>query len=377
MSTIRNSQALRQAPVQSNRSIMVPGPMRLDLTLEPASDLIGWAERVTSAEIGLGYNYVGLEEHAAGGGLDWTDALALVEGLCGRCSQANLLAFVQAAEAMGRLIVPPRAAILRLVLAETERITSHLLSAAETMEALGLHDREASMRELRDRVIQAVAEWTGARLQPGFIVYGGVSRNMDEGQVRTLTLACRQVERILRAGVTSIINSNEIAARLVGLGTIRGPEAIAGSLRGPVARASGVAVDIRTTFPTGAYEEEGVTIVVQRNGDAFSRLVVRLLECLESFRVIEQVLDDLPPGPVKGRGMTELREGTGISRVEGPRGEVFCWIRGSADGLQDLHLSTGSYPTLGILPGLLRDRQLEDLPLILLSVDLCLPCAER
>ncbi len=365
MSTIRNPQSA------------IRNSLRLDLTLEPASDLLGWAVRITSAEIGLGYNYVGLEERVADDGLDWAEALSTVEGLCGRCSQANLLAFVQAVEAMGRVIVPPRAATLRLVLAETERIVSHLLNAADTMEALGLHDRESSLRDLRERVIQATAEWSGARIQPGLIVYGGLTRNMDEGQIRNLTLAIRQVERNLRAGVTSIINSKEIAARLVGLGTIRGQEAVIGGLRGPVARASGVAVDMRAAFPTGAYEDEGVTIVVQRNGDAFSRLVVRLLECLESFRVIEQVLDDVPPGPVRARGSVELREGSGISRVEGPRGEVFCWVKGTAEGLGGLHLSAGSYPTLGVLPGLLRNQWLEDLELILLSVDLCLPCGER
>jgi len=245
------------------------------------------------------------------------------------------------------------------------------------MGAFGLHDRAFLLRDLRERVIQAIAEWSGARIQPGLIEYGGLTRNMDEGQIRNLLLALRQVERVLRGAVTSTINSKEIAARLVGLGTIRGQEAVVGGLRGPVLRASGVAVDVRAAFPTGAYEDESVTIVVQRNGDAFSRLVVRLLECLESFRVIEHVVDDMPPGPVKARGVPQMREGSGVSRVEGPRGEVFCWVKGSPEGLRGLHISAGSSPTLNVLPGLLRDQWLEDLELILLSVDLCLPCAER
>ena len=116
---------------------------------------------------------------------------------------------------------------------------------------------------------------------------------------------------------------------------------------------------------------------MQRAGDAFSRLVVRLLECLESLRLVEQALDDLPPGPVRARGSAEMRGGSGVSRVEGPRGEVFCWVRGGAEGPTGLHLSAGSFPTLGILPGLARGTNMEDLELLLLSVDLCLPCAER
>ncbi len=102
-----------------------------------------------------------------------------------------------------------------------------------------------------------------------------------------------------------------------------------------------------------------------------------LLECLESFRLVEQALDDLPTGPVKARGSAELRGGSAVSRVEGPRGEVFCWMRGDAEGLTGLHLSAGSFPTLGVLPGLLRGHRLEDLRLLLLSLDLCLACAER
>jgi Ni,Fe-hydrogenase III large subunit len=366
-----------RVPHSTFRIPSLSSPLGLELQLESAADLLGWGERIAAARVALGYNHIGLEERVVEGGLDWNRALSVIEGLCGPCSQANLLAFVQATEVMGRIIVPPRAAALRLVLAEIERVMSHLLNASDTMEALHLHDREASMRDLRERVSHAVAEWTGARVQPGVIIYGGVNRNMDDGHIRGITLACRQVERHLRASVTSIINSKEIAARLVGLGTVKGQEAVVGGLRGPVARASGVAIDMRAAFPSGAYEDEGVTIVVQRNGDAFSRLVVRLLECLESFRIIEQVLDDLPPGPVKARTSLELREGTGISRVEGPRGEIFCWVKGASEGLRGLHLSAGSYPTLGILPGLLRGQLLEDLDLLLLSVDLCLPCAER
>lgn len=356
---------------------MLDGGLGLLLEIEAASEMVVTSATIGAAELERGYNHVGLEERIADGGLDWGSALGVVERLCAPCSQANTLCFVQAAEAMSHLLVPPRATALRLVLAEIERIVSHLGNAADIMGALDLPEREAALRDLRERVINAVSEWAGARLQPGLITYGGLSRNIDENAGRTLTLAMRQVERPLRAHVVSIINSRGIADRLVGLGVIKGRDAVAGSLRGPVARASGVAMDIRADFPTGAYEDEAVTVIVQRNGDAFSRLVVRMLECLESFRVVEQALDDLPGGPVKTRGEAELRAGKGISRVEGPRGEIFCWVDGAPEGLKKLHLSAGSFPSLGALPGLLKGSHLEDLRLIMLSLDLCLPCAER
>jgi len=353
--------------------------------LEPArSSILGWAYKIASAEVELGHNHIGLEERVAGRGLDWNQALVLMEKLCGSCSQANALAFVHAVESMAQLIVPPRAASLRLVLAEMERATSHLMNAADTMRALSMPEREAGFRDLRERIIQAMSDWSGTRLQPALIAYGGLARHADEATNRTLTIAVRHIERALRAQVNAVIHGREIASRMAGLGGITAEEAVLAGLRGPVARASGVATDIRAGFPTGAYENEVATIVVQRGGDAFSRLVVRLLESLESLRLVEQAMDDLPPGPIRAKGSaigtvreSPLQAGSAIGRAEGPRGEVFCWVRGDANKLTGLHLSAGSFPTLSIVPGLLRGQSLDDLDLLLLSVDLCLPCAER
>ncbi len=356
----------------------VPGPMRLRLHLTNARSTSprGWAVRIDAAEIELGYNHIGLEERAHEG-LEWGHALRLVERICGCCAQANTLAFVQAVEAMSNVILPTRATYLRLVLIEAERIVSHLLNAANTLDALALTEKASQLRDLRERTIHAWSEWLEARIQPGLITYGGLTRNIDEAASRSLVLASRSIERALRAQVTAIINSKEASGRLVGIGTIKADDAALAGLRGPNIRASGVARDIRATFPTGAYEDEGVTIVSQRAGDAFARLVVRLLECLESFRIIEQALNDLPGGPVKGRGDVQMRSGSGVGRVEGPRGELFCWARGDGDRLNGLHLSGGSSPALGIVPGLLKGQRLEDLQIVLLSLDICLASAER
>jgi Ni,Fe-hydrogenase III large subunit len=358
-------------------SHLLPWPMLLNVELAPHSEMLVGSATIRVADVEFGWNHVGLEERVADGGIDWTRALSVVEHLCVSCSQANLLCFVQAAEAMSHLIVPARAAHLRLLLAETERIVSHLQSASDIINAIGLPVQATAMREVRERMINAVADWTGVRQQPGLITYGGMTHNMDEAATRSLSLAARHCERALRAQVVATINSRGIAGRLSEMAVIKGSEALAAGLRGPILRASGVASDVRVSFPTGAYEDEAVTIIVQRTGDAFARLVVRLLECLESFRIIEQALDDLPAGPVRARGTHEMRTGKGISRVEGPRGEILCWVDGAPEGLRGIHLSAGSFPTLGILPGILRGVRIEDMPLVLLSLDLCLPCAER
>jgi Ni,Fe-hydrogenase III large subunit len=351
-------------------------PLRLELQFS-GEGALGWQAVIREATVAGSYSYTGLEERVRDGGMEWNRALQLVEGLCANCSQANTLAFVQAAEAMAGIIVPPRADALRLVLAEMERASSHLMNAAEMMAAMQMQDRETVFRDLRERAIQGVAEWSGARLQPGLITFGGLARNIDENAVRALALTARTVERTLRAQANSLLSGRAAAPRLVGLGTVRPEEALAAGLRGPVARAAGVAFDVRAAYPSAAYESDPPAVVTQRGGDAFSRLVVRLLETLESLRLVEQAVDDLPPGPVRGRGGVELRAGSGVSRVEGPRGQVFCWVRGGEERLLSLHLSAGSHPTLGVLPGLLRGALLEDLRPLMVSLDLCLSCAER
>jgi Ni,Fe-hydrogenase III large subunit len=360
----------------------LPAGMRLHLGLDAqATGLLGWEPHIVEARIERGYGYVGLEEGVAAaapaGGIEWEQALGLVSGLCGPCEQANTLAYVQSVESMTGLAAPPRAMYLRLVLGEAERIVSHLINAADTMDALGLHEQEAALRDLRERILEAIEQFAGARYRHGLITYGGLERNMGERPCRDLALEARYVERALRPHVTAITADKAIAARLAGLGAISPEDAMEAALRGPVARASGLPADLRADFPTWAYEDEGATVVVQRAGDAFARLVVRLLECLESFRLIEAALDDLPHGSVRSKGSAPVRGGTGIGRVEGPRGEVFCWAAGTAEGLTGLHLSAGSFPTLAVLPQLLRGHRLEDLRLLLLSLDLCLSCAER
>ena len=358
---------------------VLPGPVRLRLGLRPSSagGPLGWGAEIASATFDTGYNYIGLEERIAASPVEWDSATVLVEQLCGRCSQANTLAFVQAAEAMAGILVPTRAAYLRLVLVEMERITSHLQNAADILRVLRMPEEESALRDIRERVFHALAEWTGSRLQPGLIAYGGLSRHVDEATSKELALAARPLERALRGHVAAIINNREAATRLAGLGAIKPDVAMLAGLRGPNARGSGLAHDIRAAVPTGAYEEEGVTIVVQRGGDVYSRLVVRLLESLESFRIVEQALEDLPGGPVKGRVSLDVRSGSGVGRVEGPRGEVFCWISGGPGGLTRLHLSTGSFPSLGFLPSLLQGGQFDDLNLLILSLDICMGCLER
>ncbi|MDQ6695279.1 MAG: hypothetical protein M3014_12815 [Chloroflexota bacterium] len=356
----------------------VPAGMLISLSLEPQPGMLGWGSGIKSAQVETGHGYIGLEESVAGG-MEWLQALSLVEGLCGGCAQANALAFAQATESLFNLIVPPRAYYMRMVQVETERIVSHLLNAAQMMEALSLQERGAALLDLREKMLQALQAWSGARIAPGLITIGGVSRNTDETACRALALAARNVERSLRAHVASAINSRDIAARLSGLGTIRVQEAMLGGLRGPTARACGIVIDIRSSYPVGAYEDEAVTIVIQRAGDAFARMAVRLLESLESLRVIEQALDELPPGTVRARGNVELlgTSGTATSRVEGPRGEIFCWVKGDPNGITNLHLSPGSYPAVGVLPGLLTGSKLEDLEPLVLSLDICTGCLER
>ena len=171
--------------------------------------------------------------------------LEMVEGLCGSCSQANALAYAQAVEDLSGAIVPPRAAYLRLVLAEAERVTSHLLNVADTLRTMGYAEREAALRDLRERILHALDELTGERLQQGLIVYGGVNRNLDEAACRAFTIAARQNRAGLERQSVGIIQDRDIVRRLTGLGKVTAQGGCFRRLRGPIASCRRVTYDIR------------------------------------------------------------------------------------------------------------------------------------
>jgi membrane-bound hydrogenase subunit alpha len=379
-------------------------------------------ETVGGAELEPGYNRRGVEHLL--GQATWEGALALAGRLCESCTVANLLAFCQAVEELAGLTAPLRGQYLRLVLAELERARSHLATCAALLSTLGVPGpAPARLRTAAGQLLAAQAEWTGTRRAP--LTYGGIAPTADilDAERTTLITVLAEAERVLAPLAQQVLRQRGLTGRLVGLASIRPASAERLDLRGPVGRAAGLAYDLRRDAPGPVYarlqadeapplpappatlpeRESGdrlegaelvgsarVLVVTQRGGDAYARLTVRLLEALESLRLARVALETLPGGAVGLAGAARADElvaqaldrrgvvrGDVMGRAEGPRGEVTCIVVGSAEGPHLVHFHTGSFATLPAVGPALTGVALADMPVALLSFDLCLACAER
>jgi Ni,Fe-hydrogenase III large subunit len=167
------------------------------------------------------------------------------------------------------------------------------------------------------------------------------------------------------------------ASRLSNIGVLPKDRAIAAGVVGPVLRASGIGRDIRKDDPHAAYDEVNFDVVVEDSGDVLGRALVRAKEIYESIKIIRQLLDSLPQGELLAE-VGKPREGEGTSRVEAPRGELIYYIRSNGTNIpQRVKLRPPTYMNDHAVVEMLRGEKLENMPLVLESLDCCISCTNR
>lgn len=247
-------------------------------------------------------------------------ALQQVTRVCHGCGYAHMLAFCQAVETLMGLDVPNRAAYVRCLLAEVERLASHLETLIELFDALGLSQYVNVLRVLHDEAVQALFLFRGTSSVPDLFVPGGLRRDMDSQQRYLLQVRLPSINQRLYEVTDYLINSRTLLARTVDVGVLARTAAVQLALRGPLARASGVRGDLRWDQPYAVYHRLPVHPIVQEGGDVYTRIIVLLLEALESLKLAETVLTNLPAGPCEGAIPEKLVAGQASGLVESPRG---------------------------------------------------------
>jgi len=147
---------------------------------------------------------------------------------------------------------------------------------------------------------------------------------------------------------------------------------------GPIARASGVDVDMRRDNPIPPYDQMEFSVVTLPDGDALARILVRVHETRESIYLCERILRDIPEGPVNTRVPRKVPAGEVIIRSEAPRGELFYYLRSDGtDKPARLKIRTPTLAALCLLPEQMSAIQVADIPVVLAGIDLCVACADR
>ncbi|MCQ4161301.1 hydrogenase expression protein HypE [Roseomonas sp. GC11] len=251
--------------------------------------------------------------------------------LSGDSTVAHSWAFAMAAERATATTPPPRALLLRGVMAELERIANHLNDCGFLCNDAAFAWPHARFGALREMVLRAAAAAFGHRLMMGLVIPGGVARDLTPEGARLLADALAVVAAELPALRGVMERHASLQDRLAGTGILR-PELAAGfAAGGYVGRASGRDADARRDFPYAPYDAAGLAIPVLEAGDVEARLLIRLAELEESLRLVPDFLARLAPGPLQAPLLPRAGEGWGM--VEGFRGEVLWWLQLGDDGL--------------------------------------------
>lgn len=340
-------------------------------------DLICEGETVCDAKLHIGFNFRGIEHLAET--RNYIQVTALMERVCGICSNIHTLTLCQAMEQLAGQVPPPRAKYIRVIMAELERLHSHVLWAGIASKLMGFKTMFMTCFEIREKIMDVLAAISGNRVNYSMNRIGGVNRDIEDSQ--SILAMINQLESEMMTTVIPIFTTSSTArSRCAGIGVLTLEKAISCGVVGPTARASGLPQDLRRAAPYAAYSELEFNVPVEQAGDVRARLFVRALEIIESIRILRQALEKLPPGEIHtGDDKFKFITGTATSRAEAPRGEIMysvSWKEGSRNPSR-VHVRTPTYVNMPAVRWMVKGARLADTPLIQASIDPCYSCTDR
>ncbi|MCB8984971.1 MAG: nickel-dependent hydrogenase large subunit [Ardenticatenaceae bacterium] len=334
-------------------------------------------EIVTEATVRLGYVHRGIEKGAEA--RNWTQNLYLVERICGICSHIHALTYALGVEVLAEVEVPPRAQAIRVLVAELERIHSHLLWFGVAAHEAGFDTLFMYSWRDRETIMDILEALTGNRVNYSANVLGGVKFDISDEQRKVILDGLDFLEKRTHHYLDVATSDGMFLQRTRGIGITRLQDAQRLGIVGPTARASGVMRDVRVDAPYAAYDMFPINIVVETAGDLEARFVVRLKELFESFRLVREILDNLPPGDLQAKRFPRrIKPGEVISRVEAPRGEVFYYIRSNGSDMPErVKVRTPTLCNMASVLSLAVGHHLADMPMLLVGIDPCFSCNDR
>jgi Ni,Fe-hydrogenase III large subunit len=347
--------------------------------LEPSVlDLQVQEGRVSGATVTLGFVNRAVEELMAT--KTYRQNVFLAERICGICSNIHTLAFCQAAEKIMDIAVPDRAKVIRTIVAELERLHSHYLCMG--LLAHALHEAQHYARIMKDRevLVGLLERISGNRVHYGVNTIGGVRRELTPESIAEIRGSLGRLEALSGFLVDVLSARGNLGSRIAGLGVRSGAEATELEAVGPTLRGSGIGSDVRKEEGYAAYPTVRFDIIVEQDGDARARFMVRARETLESIRIIAQLLAALPEGPILGElkepPLKETREV--LERVEAPRGELVYFVQSNGTNIPGrVKIRTPTFANIYFLTKAIEGEEIHNARPIIESIDPCLSCTDR
>jgi ech hydrogenase subunit E len=301
----------------------------------------------------------------------------VVARICGLCAITHSVTYTASVESLMEGEVPKRATYLRTLLLELDRIHSHLLCLAHVCENAGYEAMFMRIMGDREPIMDLQERITGNRVQFDYVSIGGVNRDID---TQTASLILRTLDELkpkIEEYLEEFASNWSLSLKYRGIGALTYDEALRYNAVGPLARASGLATDIRTATPYLPYEALGFEMVTGASGDIMARNQLRLKEIEHSITLCERIIEGLPSGPIMAK-IKGKPQGEALLRYEAPRGELMYYIKASGKPILDrVRIKTPTFSCIPAMMHIFKAEQYADAPAILASFDPCLSCTAK
>ncbi len=298
-------------------------------------------------------------------------------------SMSNNFGYVLAVEKLMGTKVPERADYIRVMMAELTRIVNHVAAIGFLLNDLGAYFTPILYAfEERELILDIFEATAGSRMMCNYYRFGGVARDLPEGILQKVKdLVFERLPRKIDELEAYITHNEIIRNRAEGVGILTADQAIAYSTVGPVLRASGVPYDLRRADPYSIYDRFEFDVAVRYHGDVYDRYLVRIDEIRQSIRILQQVVKQIPEGPIQeGKPQYQVRvpAGEAYGRVEGPKGELgFYVISNGKPNPWRYHVRAPSFINLTPLTTMCKGQKIADVIVILGSIDIVLGETDR
>jgi NADH-quinone oxidoreductase subunit D len=371
------------------------GVLRLILTLD--------GETIVEARPDIGYLHTGIEKTAEA--KSYYKALVLTDRMDYLAPLCNNLGYALAVEKLLGIDVPERVKVARVILAELQRLASHLVWLGSSALDLGAQSVFLYCFREREIILDIFELCSGVRMMTSYIMPGGLQADLPTGFEKSVRDFLKLMPSRLREYHDLLTNNRLWIDRTKGVALLPADAAVQFGCSGPTLRGSGLAYDVRKAFPYSGYERYEFDIPVGTNGDVYDRYLVRMLEMDQSLRIIQQAIDVLPGGPWQvqdpkiaapqkyeiSSNMEALIHhfklytegyrppaGEVYVRTESPKGELgFHMVSDGGPRPYRMHVRAPSFANLQALPLMIEGQLIADVVAAIGSIDIVLGEVDR
>ena len=352
------------------------GPQHPALKEPESFSLTLVGEKIMESSVRLGYNHRGIEKACEE--RSYIQDIYLIERVCGICSHSHSTCFVQAVEEIAGAVVPRRGLYIRTLVAELERVHSHLLWLGVAGHEIGFDTLLMYTWRDREVVMDLLAALTGNRVNYAINTIGGVRRDVTDAQKEQILKAVDVLEERTKYYIEVATQESTVIQRLSGVGVMLHDDAVRLGAVGPTARASKVDRDVRRDDPYASYGELSFKVITSDQNDVYGRTLVRVGELMESYSMIRQLVKNMPDGPITVKVPRKIPAGEALSRYEAPRGEDIHYVRSNGTEKPDrVKVRAPTLANVQAVSHMLKDRFLADLPIVIAAIDPCFSCTDR